>query len=118
MNTLTNEQVGLQIAKQTINNKLKKIWWLDISKTKLVEIKGAFCKQIISTKQSKYHQKHLRLPPSQVHTKKVKYIQRNVTTLQQHIKWLNVTNTNIYWIVVMVIQMHFFDKVEIMYQAI
>jgi hypothetical protein len=27
-------------------------------------------------------------------------------------------NTNIYWIVVMVIQMHFFDKVEIMYQAI
>jgi hypothetical protein len=23
-----------------------------------------------------------------VHTKEVKYIQRNVTTLQQHIKWL------------------------------
>jgi hypothetical protein len=36
----------------------------------------------------KVSQKHLRLPPSQVHTKKVKYIQRNVTTLQQHIKWL------------------------------
>jgi hypothetical protein len=52
-----------------------------------------------------------------VHTKEVKYIQRNVTTLQQHIKWLmcheyHLLNscdghTNA-----------FFDKVEIMYQAI
>jgi hypothetical protein len=43
MNTLTNEQVGLQIAKQTIN-KLNKNMMVDISKTKfeLVEIKGAF----------------------------------------------------------------------------
>jgi hypothetical protein len=40
--------------------------------------------------------------------------------LQHYNNTLNglcVTNTNIYWIVVMVIQMHFL-KVEIMYQAI
>jgi hypothetical protein len=90
MNTLTNEQVGLQIAKQTINKLNKKYdgWIFPKPKFELVEIKEHLHKQIISTKQSKYHQKHLRLPPSQVHTKEVKYIQRNVTTLQQHIKWL------------------------------
>jgi hypothetical protein len=42
MNTLTNEQVGLQIAKQTINKLNKKIWWLDISKIWTGWNKGAF----------------------------------------------------------------------------
>jgi hypothetical protein len=35
MNTLTNEQVGLQIAKQTINKLNKKNMMVDISKTKI-----------------------------------------------------------------------------------
>jgi hypothetical protein len=70
MNTLTNEQVGLQIAKQTINKLNKKYdgWIFPKPKFELVEIKE-HSQQIISTKQSKYHQKHW-LPPSQVHTKR------------------------------------------------
>jgi hypothetical protein len=88
---------------------------LDISKTKfeLVEIKEHSHKQIISTKQSKYQKAFTTFTSAY---KKVKYIQRNVTTLQQHIKW-HVSriptfigcdgHTNA-----------FFDKVEIMYQAI
>jgi hypothetical protein len=78
--------------------------------------KGASA-QANNFKQSKYHQKHLRLPPHKCIQKEVKYIQRNVTTLQQHIKWfmcheyqhlLNSCDghTNAFW------------KVEIMYQAI
>jgi hypothetical protein len=42
MNTLTNEQVGLQIAKQTINKLNKKYdGWISKPKFELVEIKGA-----------------------------------------------------------------------------
>jgi hypothetical protein len=43
MNTLTNEQVGLQIAKQTINKLNKKYdgWIFPKPKFELVEIKGA-----------------------------------------------------------------------------
>jgi septum formation inhibitor MinC len=71
MNTLTNEQVGLQIAKQTINKLNKKNMMVGYFQNQNLNwIKEHSAKQIISTKQSKYHQKHLRLPPSQVHTKK------------------------------------------------
>jgi hypothetical protein len=82
MNTLTNEQVGLQIAKQTINKLNKKYDGWIFPKFELVEIKEHSHKQIISTKQSKYHQKHLRLPPSQVHTKRSLYTTKcyNITT--------------------------------------
>jgi hypothetical protein len=81
------------------------------TKFELVEIKEHSHKQIsktIKVSKSIYH----------LHKciQKVKYIQRNVTTLQQHIKW-HVSriptfigcdgHTNA-----------FFDKVEIMYQAI
>jgi hypothetical protein len=79
--------------------------------------KGAFTQANNFNQTIKYHQKHLRLPPSQVHTKEVKYIQRNVTTLQQHIKWLmSRIPTFIEWL--WWGQPAFFDKVEIMYQAI
>jgi hypothetical protein len=52
MNTLTNEQVGLQIAKQTINKLNKKYdgWIFPKPKFELVEIKRYLHKQIISTK--------------------------------------------------------------------
>jgi hypothetical protein len=96
MNTLTNEQVGLQIAKQTIN-KLNKNMMVGYPKPKfeLVEIKEHSHKQIISTKQSKYHQKHLRLPPSQVHTKKKLNIYNEMLQHYNNTNGLCV-NTNIY----------------------
>jgi hypothetical protein len=55
MNTLTNEQVGLQIAKQTINKLNKKYdgWIFPKPKFELVEIKGAFTQ----TNTIKYHHK-------------------------------------------------------------
>jgi hypothetical protein len=63
---------------------------LDISKTKfeLVEIKGASAQANNFNQTIKVSPKAFKVTTSQVHTKKRKYIQRNVTTLQQHIKWL------------------------------
>jgi hypothetical protein len=59
---------------------------LDIPKPKfeLVEIKTFTQTNNFNKTIKKYHQKHLKVT-TQVHKKEVKYIQRNVTTLQQHI---------------------------------
>jgi hypothetical protein len=95
MNTLTNEQVGLQI-KQTINKLNKKYdgWIFPKPKFELVEIKVAQANNFNQT--IKVSPKAFKVTTfTSAYKKEVKYIQRNVTTLQQHIKWL-ITNTNIY----------------------
>jgi hypothetical protein len=96
MNTLTNEQVGLQIAKQTINKLNKKYGWIfQKPKFELVEIKGAFAKQIISTKQSKYHQKHLRFHLHKCIQKKLNIYNEMLQHYNNTLNGLCVTNTNI-----------------------
>jgi hypothetical protein len=93
---------------------------LDISKTKfeLVEIK-AFAQANNFNQTIKVSPKAFKVTTfTSAYKKEVKYIQRNVTTLQQHIKWFMCHE---YQHLLNSCDGHtnaFFDKVEIMYQAI